>query len=109
MTRRLDPVERVDELGDASVPFYFDIHALVFSDNAPALEAKIQQRFHNSRLNKVNGRKEFFRARIEDIEDVIRASFDAAVEVVREAPAEQYRESLRLVGPAGSLRSGFTS
>jgi hypothetical protein len=97
MTRRLDPLERVDELGDASVPFYFDIHALVFSDDAPALEAKIQQRFHSTRLNKVNGRKEFFRAKIEDIEDVIRASFDAAVEVVREAPAEQYRESLRLM------------
>jgi hypothetical protein len=97
MTRRLEPVDRVDELGDASVPFTFDIHALVFSENAPALEAKLHERFHKTRLNKVNSRKEFFRADIEDIEDVIRKNFDSVVEVVREAPAEQYRESLRLV------------
>lgn len=97
MTRRLEPVERVDELGDASVPFDFDIHALVFSENAPALEAKLHDRFRKTRLNKVNQRKEFFRASIEDIENIIRSNFDAVVEVVHEAPAEQYRESLRLI------------
>lgn len=99
MTRRLDPMERIDELGDASVPFWFDVHALVFSDNAPALEAKLHERFATGRLNKVNGRKEFFRAEITEIESVIRENYDAVVEVSYEAPAEQYRESLRMVLP----------
>ncbi len=96
MTRRLEPMDRVDELGDASVPFDFDVHALVFSEDAPALEAKLHERFTNTRLNKVNGRKEFFRADIQTIEEIIRANFDSVAEVVHEAPAEQYRESLRL-------------
>lgn len=96
MTRRLEPVERIDELGDASVPFWFDIHALVFSDNAPALEAKLHNHFEGGRLNKVNGRKEFFRANIREIEAVIRENYDAVVEVIHEAPAEQYRETLRM-------------
>jgi hypothetical protein len=96
MTRRLEPMERVDELGDASVPFWFDVHAMVFSANAPALEAKLHERFAAGRLNKVNGRKEFFRADIAEIEFVIRENYDAVVEVARDAPAEQYRESLRL-------------
>lgn len=97
MTRRLEPMDRVDELGDASVPFDFDVHALVFSEDAPALEAKLHERFTNTRLNKVNGRKEFFRADIQTIEEIIRANFDSVVEVVHEAPAAQFRESLRLV------------
>ncbi len=104
MTRRLDPMERVDELGDASVPFWFDVHALVFSENAPALEAKLHERFAAGRLNKVNGRKEFFRADIKEIEEVIRANYDAVVEVVHEPPAEQYRESLRMAMPSPEIR-----
>lgn len=96
MTRRLEPMDRVDELGDASVPFNFDVHALVFSEDAPALEAKLHEHFAQTRINKVNGRKEFFRADIVAIENVIRANFDAVVQVVREAPAEHYRESIRL-------------
>lgn len=99
MTRRLEPLDRVDELGDASVPFRFDVHALVFSENAPALEAKLHSHFASGRLNKVNGRKEFFRADLKEIEAVIRANYDAVVEVVHTAPAEQYRESLRLAMP----------
>ena len=104
MTRRLDPMERVDELGDASVPFWFDVHAMVFSDNAPALEGKLHERFAAGRLNKVNGRKEFFRATIEEIEAVIKQHYDPVVEVVREAAAEQYRESLRMAMPAPSIQ-----
>lgn len=96
MTRRLDPMERIDELGDASVPFWFDVHALVFSDNAPALEAKLHDHFSHGRINKINTRKEFFRASIDEIEDVIRRLYDPAAEVMREALAEQYRESLRI-------------
>ena len=104
MTRRLEPMERVDELGDASVPFWFDVHAMVFSDNAPSLEAKLHERFAAGRLNKVNGRKEFFRANIEDIEAVIRQHYDPVVEVVREAAAEQYRESLRMALPTPAIQ-----
>ncbi|PAU62465.1 DUF4041 domain-containing protein [Pseudomonas indica] len=104
MTRRLEPMDRVDELGDASVPFWFDVHAMVFSDNAPALEAKLHERFAAGRLNKVNGRKEFFRADIAEIESVIRENYDAAVEVTHEAPAEQYRESLRMGLPKVAIQ-----
>ena len=105
MTRRLEPMERIDELGDASVPFRFDVHALVFSDDAPALEAKLHAHFAAGRLNKVNGRKEFFRADLNDIEAVIRANYDAVVEVVHTAPAEQYRESLKLAMPIESIQA----
>jgi hypothetical protein len=94
MTRRLEPLERIDELGDASVPFEFDVHALVFSENAPALEAKLHEHFHKSRVNKLNDRKEFFRADIHEIERVIKENYDKVVDVVKEAAAEQYRESL---------------
>ena len=105
MTRRLEPLDRVDELGDASVPFRFDVHALVFSDNAPALEAKLHSHFAAGRLNKVNGRKEFFRADLNQIENVIRANYDAVVEVIHAAAAEQYRESLRLAMPLESIQT----
>lgn len=104
MTRRLEPNERIDELGDASVPFWFDVHAMVFSENAPALEGKLHERFAAGRLNKVNGRKEFFRADITEIEAVIRANYDAVVEVVHEAPAEQYREILRMAMPTAAIQ-----
>ena len=104
MTRRLEPMERIDELGDASVPFWFDVHAMVFSENAPALEAKLHERLAAGRLNKVNGRKEFFRADIAEIESVIRANYDAVVEVTHEAPAEQYRESLRMAMPTAAIQ-----
>ena len=94
MTRRLEPLERIDELGDASVPFEFDVHALIFSENAPALEAKLHEHFYKSRVNKLNDRKEFFRADIHEIEKVVRENYDKVVDVVKEASAEQYRESL---------------
>ena len=109
MTRRLEPMDRIAELGDASVPFWFDVHAMVFSDNAPALEAKLHERFAVGRLNKVNGRKEFFRAEIAEIESVIRENYDAAVEVTHEAPAEQYRESLRMAMPAETIQQSERS
>jgi hypothetical protein len=96
MTRRLEPMDRIDELGDASVPFSFDVHALIFSENAPSLEAKLHEHFYKSRLNKLNDRKEFFRADIHEIEKVVKENYDKVVDVVKEAPAEQYRESLLL-------------
>lgn len=100
MTRRLEPMERIDELGDASVPFEFDLHALVFSDDAPALEAKIHSHFEAHRVNKVNRRKEFFKAELAEIEQVVRANYDRMFELTYEAIAEQYRESLRVSSSA---------
>lgn len=96
MTRRLEPMDRIDELGDASVPFSFDVHALVFSDNAPKLESKLHEHFSSGRINKLNNRKEFYRANIDDIEKVIKENYDKVVDVVKEPPAEQYRESLQM-------------
>lgn len=105
MTRRLNPLERVDELGDASVPFRFDVHTLIFSENARSLEAKLHNHFATRRLNKVNGRKEFFRAELQEIELVIRKNYDSVVEMVHAAPAEQYRESLLLDMPVASIQT----
>lgn len=96
MTRRLEPMDRVDELGDASVPFTFDVHALIFSEDAPALESKLHQHFSKNRINKLNNRKEFFKADIQEIESVIRKHYDKVVDLIKDAPAEQYRESLRI-------------
>ncbi len=96
MTRRLEPMDRVDELGDASVPFNFDVHALIFSENAPALEAKLHGHFYKNRINKLNDRKEFFKADIDEIEKIVRDNYDKVVDVVKQAPAEQYRESIRM-------------
>ncbi len=97
MTRRLEPQDRVDELGDASVPFGFDVHTMIFSDNAPELESKLYRHFYENRLNKLNNRKEFFRANIDEISQVIRSNYDKIVDIEKIAPAEQYRESLKFI------------
>ncbi|MBK6642486.1 MAG: DUF4041 domain-containing protein [Bacteroidetes bacterium] len=70
MTRRLDPKERVKELGDASVPFHFDVHAIIYSENAPQLEYEIHKQFDNQRLNKINYRKEFFKITLDELEKI---------------------------------------
>lgn len=96
MTRRLDPMERVDELGDASVPFGFDVHAMIFSENAPALEAALHRAFENKKVNMINNRREFFAVTLEEIEDVVKANFDKTVDFIQMPEANQYRESLKL-------------
>ncbi len=96
MTRRLEPLERIDELSDASVPFSFDVHALIFSENAPDLEAKLHQHFYKGRLNKINDRKEFFKAEIKEIEKVIRENYNNVFDITVTAPAEEWRESILL-------------
>ncbi len=93
VTRRLDPSERIDELGDASVPFRFDTHAMIFSDDAPALENAIHKAFAHRRLNLINLRREFFKVTLEEIEHSIRNNFQKPVEFIRTAEAEQFRES----------------
>lgn len=92
MTRRLDPLERINELGDASVPFRFDVHAVIFSKDAPKLENELHKHFESRRLNLVNRRREFFRARIHEIEKVVRA-FGADIEFTKLAEAREFRES----------------
>lgn len=94
MTRRLDPMDRIDELGDASVPFKFDVHAMIFSDDAPALETALHNKFSNYKVNMINGRKEFFNVTLEEIEKVIKENHEKLVEIKKTPDAEQYRESL---------------
>ena len=96
MTRRLDPQERVDELGDASVPFDFDVHAMIFSDNAPALEAALHKAFEDRKLNMVNQRREFFNVTLDEIKEVVRSHYDKSVEFIDFPQAEQYRTSLKM-------------
>lgn len=103
VTRRLDPLERIDELGDASVPFDFDVHALVFSDDAFGLEAALHGRFNSLRLNRMNLRKEFFRASIDDIETTLIKHFSKPVEFLKLADATEYRQSLKLLSEDHSL------
>ena len=96
MTRRLNPQERVDELGDASVPFKFDVHAMIFSEDAPALEAKLHKAFENRKLNLVNQRREFFKVSLDEIKEVVKNNFDKTVEFVDVPDADQYRISLKM-------------
>lgn len=96
MTRRLDPQDRIDELGDASVPFNFDVHAMIFSENAPALEAALHKAFENRKLNMVNTRREFFLVTLDEIKDVVRKNFDKTVEFIDIPDAEQYRLSVKM-------------
>lgn len=97
MTRRLDPMERVDELGDASVPFKFDVHAMIFSDDAPTLETALHHAFENKKVNMINGRREFFNVTLEEIEEVVKANYDKTVEFIKIPQAEQYRESQKII------------
>lgn len=94
MTRRLDPYDRVYELSDASVPFNFDVHAMIFSDDAPKLENALHTKFENRKVNAINSRREFFNVALDEIEDVIKKHHDKTVEFIKTAEAEQYRESL---------------
>lgn len=96
MTRRLDPQDRIDELGDASVPFNFDVHAMIFSDDAPALESALHKAFENRKLNMVNTRREFFNVTLDEIKEVIKKNFDKTVEFADIPDAEQYRISQKM-------------
>jgi hypothetical protein len=95
MTRRLEPLDRVRELGDASVPFEFDVHAMIYADDAPALERQLHKKFLKSQLNKINPRKEFFRLGINDIKNYI-DHIGITCKWTLAAEAKQYRETLKL-------------
>ena len=93
LTRRLDPADRVRELGDASVPFIFDTHAIIYSDDAPALERALHNEFDPVRINAQNYRKEFFRAKLDDVEAAVkRLAPDAPF--FKDVEAQDYRETL---------------
>nr|WP_282857455.1 GIY-YIG nuclease family protein [Pseudoclavibacter helvolus] len=72
LTRRLEPMDRVHELGDASVPFRFDVHALFFADDAVSIEAQLHKHFAERRINKVNFRREYFRATPTEVRDALK-------------------------------------
>lgn len=95
MTRRLEPMDRVNELGSASVPFPFDVHSMIFSDDAVSLETKLHHILNDQRVNKVNLRKEFFRVSLDDLEKLV-GEIAPTAEFKRTALAEQYRQSLSI-------------
>lgn len=102
MTRRLEPQERVDELGSASVPFPFDVHSFIFSSNAVQLENTMHKRLNEFRLNKVNMRKEFFKIPLDQIEELVQ-ELEPTAEFNRTMLAEQYNQSLSIDEPAEGI------
>jgi hypothetical protein len=104
MTRRLEPTDRVKELGDASVPFKFDIHAMIYSDEAPRLENELHKAFNNKKVNMLNNRKEFFNVTIDEIEQKTREiGLDA--EFSRLPEAMEYKESLAILDKLNSQQA----
>lgn len=95
MTRRLEPLDRIRELGDASVPFDFDVHAMIYCENAPQLEKELHKKFLKLQLNKINPRKEFFKVSLLDIKNAIE-ELGMSVKWTMIAEARQYRESKAL-------------
>ena len=93
LTRRLDPMDRVREFGDASVPFVFDTHAVIYSDDAPALERALHGEFERTRVNAQNYRKEFFRASLDDVEKAVKRLAPEA-SFFKDVEAQDYRETL---------------
>lgn len=98
LTRRLEPLDRVKELGDASVPFPFDVHAMIYVEDAPALEAALHREFSNSRVNAVNMRKEFFRTSLHGIKNAVERIAGTEAEFKMTVLAEEYYETRRLQG-----------
>jgi hypothetical protein len=92
MTRRLEPLDRVKELGDASVPFLFDVHAMIYSENAPELENKLHIHFGEKRLNKVNNRKEFFNVELVEIEQYCESN-KIEIELTKKAAAKEFYQT----------------
>ena len=104
LTRRLDPTERVRELGDASVPFKFDVHALIFDADAVSLETRLHQELTHQRVNMVNPRREFFYVKPAEVLGILRGLGlqDNLVDYVEEPEAEEWRSSQRLSDTANT-------
>ena len=97
MTRRLEPMDRIKELSSASVPFEFDVHAMIFSENAPELETTLHKHFESRSVNKVNLRKEFFKVSLDEIEKVVTQNYNKTVEFTRIPIASEYRQTLNMM------------
>ncbi|ENU83820.1 hypothetical protein F974_01171 [Acinetobacter sp. CIP 102159] len=96
LTRRVDPFERINELSDAALPFRFDVHAMIYSENAPELESKLHKHFNDRRINKVNYRKEFFEAKLEEIKEIVeQLGHTALFHPIPEA--KEYRQTLQVI------------
>ena len=95
MTRRLEPLDRVYELGDASVPFRFDVHCMVFSNDAPDLESNLHRKLHQKRLNKINLRREYFVSTVDELEQLV-YELEPSAEFTRTMLSEEYRRSLEI-------------
>lgn len=96
MTRRLEPLDRVKELSSASVPFAFDVHAMIYSEDAPALEKELHNHFDSASVNKVNSRKEFFELTLSEIRDYVENS-GLKTRWTMAADATEYRQSLLIL------------
>lgn len=96
MTRRLEPLDRIKELGDASVPFEFDVHAMIYSEDAPRLENELHKIFIEAQVNKVNPRKEFFKLSLTDLRQQLYQLGHTEVHWTMIAEARQYRETLAI-------------
>lgn len=101
MTRRLEPLDRVRELGDASVPFRFDVHTLIYSDNAPELENNLHKAFDLRRVNMVNNRKEFYNVTLDEIEKIVKETH-SEIEFIKLPEAREYRESQAILNKSES-------
>lgn len=96
MTRRMEPMERIVELSDASVPFPFDLHAMLYSDNAPELESALHQLLDDRRVNLVNARKEFYQnVALGEVEQFVKAK-GLSAQFIAVPEAKEYRESLAI-------------
>ncbi|WP_237719739.1 DUF4041 domain-containing protein [Salinibacterium sp. PAMC 21357] len=96
LTRRLDPIDRVNELGGASVPFRFDVHTLFFSEDAVSLESELHKHFAERALNRANSRKEFFFATPAEVREVLRDKVGSLLEFNEQADAAEYLQSVGL-------------
>lgn len=101
MTRRLEPLDRVRELGDASVPFPFDVHAIFFAEDAVNVEGQLHKAFADMRVNRVNERREFFFATPAQVREVLAAHVGNILEFTEEPEATQYLQS-RKYWPEGA-------
>ena len=97
MTRRLEPMDRIKELSSASVPFEFDVHAMIFSDNAPELENLLHKHFEKQSVNRVNLRKEFFHVSLDEIEQVVHDNFNDIATFTKIPIATEYRQTLSIL------------
>ena len=97
MTRRLEPMDRIKELGSASVPFEFDVHAMIFSEDAPALETALHHKFEKKSVNRVNLKKEFFHVSLDEIERTVKENYNNTVTFTRVPVAREYNETLEIL------------